>query len=396
MIRLTFFLICSVLTMSSFAQAVTNSAVPQQETPAAPAQIEPVEEEQEESKSLEEISIQSKKKAEKSSGAVIRSAASEDILVEDQKGVRQEQFMLSRQSASYQRTQRTPSVEQQQIMDDAVTYFEQRSPESFEYHYFKYLSGNHDVSLRSHLLEAEVLRPENSDVHIQLVAMKMIESDKESAKDYLQKLSSSGRLPNSSVSYAEDVLNSCPEGTVLLSHAFEDTYSLWYQQLVNGTRNDVKIISLDLLQSEAYRTKLKAEGYAVPDLDIIGIAFAEAFLRMNSNKTTALAMTIPKEYFTSLLPDLFVQGLTFAYDPLGKLTMNNVDLWNNALQKHLLTKAKDDKGKQLSANYLPVMLSVREHYVSEGNTEQVEVLDQEIAKIVVQSKKQTEFSKLSE
>jgi sulfur relay (sulfurtransferase) DsrC/TusE family protein len=139
-----------------------------------------------------------------------------------------------------------------------------------------------------------------------------------------------------------------------------------------------------------------ADGFRIPTIEIIGVEFVEEFIQLNSDMYPSLSMTIPKEYFQKLMPNLFIQGLTFVFDQNGDVKINNADLWNNALKKHLISAARDDKGKQLSANYLPVMLTVREYYQNEQNEEKIEELDIEIAKVVVQSKKQSVYSKLKE
>ena len=46
-----------------------------------------------------------------------------------------------------QRTSRSPSIQQQVQMDQAVDYFEVNAPGSFESHYFKYVAGNYDTEL---------------------------------------------------------------------------------------------------------------------------------------------------------------------------------------------------------------------------------------------------------
>jgi hypothetical protein len=392
------FLLTFFFVLSAASQAVTNSnsnAAPQ-EVPAASSEKE-ISIEEEDVKNSEEIQIGSKKKSlVKSTQLEEDQTDLDEVQVVQDFNSKQEQFVSSKQAANYQRTQRTPSAEQQRTMNDAVHYFETHSPESFEYHYFKYLSGNNNITLRDHILKAESLRPENSDVHIQLVALYTIEKQEEHVSDYLVKLFKSGRLPESSTIYAEDVLLSCSQGAVLLSHAFEDTYSLWYQQHVKGIRPDVQIISIDLIQSHAYRDQLVADGFRIPTIEIIGVEFVEEFIQLNSDMYPSLSMTIPKEYFQKLMPNLFIQGLTFVFDQKGDVKINNADLWNNALKKHLISAAKDDKGKQLSANYLPVMLTVREYYQNEQNEEKIEELDIEIVKVVVQSKKQSVYSKLKE
>ena len=88
-------------------------------------------------------------------------------------------FTNSKVQSSQQPMQRTPSAAQQQEMDEAVGYFAQNAPNSFEYHYFTYTSGNYDVTRIENLRAAEEIMPDNSDVHAQLAAYNIITRDRE-------------------------------------------------------------------------------------------------------------------------------------------------------------------------------------------------------------------------
>ena len=68
-----------------------------------------------------------------------------------------------------------------------------------------------------------------------------------------------------------------------------------------------------------------------------------------------------------LKSNLYVTGLVFEYH---QGVFNNFDrnseLWNTTLSKHLVNEAKDEKAKQLSANYLPMLLQLRKVYGQKG------------------------------
>jgi hypothetical protein len=141
-------------------------------------------------------------------------------------------FTLTKQQSSSQRTQRTPSAAQQTQMNQVVDDLEQNAPESFEFHYFKYVAGNYNVGLVDDLKKAESLRPQNSDVQIQLAAYNIIVNDPKNAKVYLEKLVKSTRLSQEVLDYAEDLLKSVPDNGTLITHGFDDTYACYYLQSV--------------------------------------------------------------------------------------------------------------------------------------------------------------------
>ncbi len=297
-------------------------------------------------------------------------------------------FEYSKRRSSVQRNQRSPSIQQQAEMNNAVQYFEENHPNSFEYNYFNYTAGNYDVSRYSNLMEAERLRPNNSDVHAQMSAYHVIKGNTAEAKKYMSKLVESGRLSNNVLDYAEDILLSAPQNGTLITHGFDDSYGAWYVQHSKGVRKDVQLVSLDFLQSDAYRDALRSKGYALPSSQVVNTEYFSEFCRLNKRKKLAVSLTTPKEYFRSILTSVYITGLVFEYRE-GEFDnfQRNVDLWENGLRKVAITSAKEQKVKKLSANYLPMLLQMRRVYNQVGNQEKVSELDATIDKVAVQCKK---------
>lgn len=351
-------------------------------------------------KILEELEIENTTKKAKSVSKEYKGSADKSIKSEasdemSEKAV-SSSFTYTKQQSSSQRTQRSPSAIQQKQMNQVVDQLEENSPESFEYNYFKYVAGNYDVSLIDHLKKAEVLRPANSDVQIQMAAYYMIINDKTNALLYLEKLVSSTRLNKDVIDYAEDLLQSAPKNQVLITHGFDDSYATAYVQLSKNIRTDVKLISLDFLQSEKYRQNLTAEGYKLPVRTTIDVQYFKEFCINNSVKTLSISLTTPKEYLTPIQQNLFVVGLVFEYHT--DLTFNNFDrndeLWNEVLTKKIIDNATNEKAKQLSSNYLPMLLVLRKVYSERSQTDKVQEIDEALDKVSVQCKKYDQVQKL--
>ncbi len=304
-------------------------------------------------------------------------------------------FTYSKTQSTYQRTQRTPSVDQQKQMDDAVGYFESYAPNSFEHHYFKYVAGNYNTDLIEHLLKAEELRPNNSDVHKELAAYYIITNQNSKAKPYFEKLKNAKRLTNPVITYGKDILLSVPNNGVLITHGFDDTYAVWYDQQVNGVRKDVTLVSLDFMQSETYRANLKKDGFKIPQREVVDVSFLKQFCSMNKSKKLAISLTTPKEYFSPIQSLLFVTGLVFEYHQNDFSNFSrNEDLWNNLLNKTLVNNAVDSKSKQLSANYLPMLFQLRAVYLEQGEDEKMKEIDEWIDKIGIQCNKYNQVQKI--
>lgn len=304
-------------------------------------------------------------------------------------------FQSTKKNACTQRTQRSPSVEQQMQMDAAVTYFQEAAPSSFEHHYFKYVAGNHDVGLYDHLKKAEELRPENADVHVQLAAYHIIKNDIQDGIAYCDKLKESERLTENVITYAEDILKSTPENGTLITHGFDDSYGTWYAQNKNDVRKDVTLVSLDFLQSDHYRTNLQEKGYKLPESEVIDVDYLDEFCVDNESKSIGISLTTPKEYFEPILKNLYVVGLVYEYHQEAfDNFFRNDQLWNEELTKKLIDNPIDEKGKQLSANYLPMLLQLQKVYKQKGEKEKRKKVDEASDKIAVQSKKYEQVQRI--
>lgn len=306
-------------------------------------------------------------------------------------------FEQSKNMSTQQRVQRTPTSAQQKAMDEAVSSLEKSAPNSFEYHYYKYVAGNYDVSLIDHLNKAEALRPNNTDVQVQKVAYHHIKKEKIKTKEYLNKLVSSKRLDDKLKYYAEDLLLSVPKNGTLLTHGFDDTYSVLYTQLKFNVRSDVRVISLDMMQSELYRNTLKSEGYSIPSRKTVDVTFFKEFLAKNESRSVAISLTTPKEYFKPIQGNLYLTGLVFEYHSADYDNLHrNQTLWDKKLKKYPVENATDDKMKELSSNYLPMLLVLYKHYKANGEAAKLEEVEDALSKVSVQCGKYETVKRLKD
>ena len=294
-------------------------------------------------------------------------------------------FTTTRQQASTQRTQRTPSAIQQEQMNQYVSLLAQAAPESFEHHYYSYLAGNYNIELIDHLRKAETLRPENSDVHIQIASYNLITNNLNEARKYLKKLHENGRINEVLLAYGKDLMRSVPENGCLITHGFEDTYAAYYAQVFMNERSDVTIISLDFLQSAAYRKSLTSKGYNLPMTSLIDISYLTEFCALNATKNLSVSLTVPKEYLVPNQQHMFVTGLVMEYHMEGctGIFERNEQLWNTKLSAKITTIGRD-KARSLSANYLPMLLLLRKEYQTRGQLDEVQKMDAAIDQIAVQ------------
>lgn len=306
-------------------------------------------------------------------------------------------FEQSKSMSSNQRVQRTPTSAQQKAMDEAVSSLESSAPNSFEFHYYKYVAGNYDVSLIDHLNKAEAIRPNNTDVQVQKAAYYHITKNNSKTKEYINKLVAAKRLNDKLKFYAEDLLLSVPKNGTLVTHGFDDTYGVLYTQLQFNVRSDVRIISLDMMQSEEYRKVLKGEGYVLPSRSTVDVTFFKEFVAKNEKKNISVSLTTPKEYFKPIQGNLYLTGLVFEYHSSDYDNLHrNQTLWDKKLKKYPVDKATDEKLKDLSSNYLPMLLVLYKHYKTSGETAKLEEVDDAITKVSVQCGKYETVKRLKD
>jgi hypothetical protein len=373
------------------SNGVTNTAVP------VPQEAEKMDTLLQEKESSAPVIYRTESK--KAKVSTVSRAASVDVMKEESISTSDkaaENFSYSKTKSASNRTQRSPSKEYQDLMDASVKELEKTAPESFEYHFYKYQSGNYNTDLSVHLNKAEELKPNNSDVHIQKVAYSIIVQDTASAKVYLDKMEKSDRLSDEVIMYTEDLLQSVPEKGALITHGLDDTYGVYYNQINNDVRNDVTVVSLDFMQSPQLREQLKNKGFNVPQSEVVDVAYMNELCETNKDKSWSISMTVPKEYLSSMKDKLFVEGLTFKYSE--DLNYNNFYrndyLWSEVLTMKLADQAKSEKGKQLSSNYLPMLLQLSKFYQSSNETDKRSEVDKDSEKISVQCNKYEQVKKI--
>ena len=384
------------LVSNAISQTEINSAIKKDTV----VQKESLKSDSDNYRQLEEVEIESKERSKKvtSSNRVQTSSINQSPGIQEQTiQLESANFSSYKAQSQTQTQQRSPTEFKQQQMNGAVSYFETNAPESFEYHYYKYISGNYNTVLFPHLQKAEQLKPNNSDVHVQMTSYYMVMNADNEALKYLDKLVTSKRLAPSVVLYAEDVLRSVPENGVLITHGFDDTYGVWYAQIKKGIRKDVTIISLDLMQSSKYLDLLKSKGFVIPNSSVIDVAFLNQFCHANASENLSISLTTPKDYFKSMLSQVYLSGLVFEYrtSTFDNFWRNEI-LWDKELKKELVENTVDEKGRSLSSNYLPMLFQMRKVYNQTGKDQKVKEMDAAIDKIGAQTNKYQQVQKMKD
>jgi hypothetical protein len=301
-----------------------------------------------------------------------------------------QQFSTIYELSRMQDSRRSPTREQQIQLDKMVENLKNIDQNSIEYHLKMFVAGNYNIDLKDHLMAAYRLNSTNSEVLNQMVAVSIIESDTAKAKTLFNQLMVNKQLDQSYIDYGSDMLVSTPTNSTLITHSFNDSYGVIYNQFSNALRTDVTVINLDFCQSADYRKQLQQKGYKIPVKTVIDISFFSDFIALNSDKTIALSLTLPKSYFLNSPIDLFTSGLVFCN---VSESSSNLDLFEKSMHKKVLFR-NDVTSKKLALNYLPILLEIRKAYTEMKQTEKVREVDKLIDAIATGSKSEKQIHQM--
>jgi len=319
-----------------------------------------------ESKAVEEVQIQSTSKE-----VVNAQSKSYELNVSEL------QFELK--SISTYSTRKTPTALQQEQLHARLKEIELMNDQSFEYHLLKYQIGNYDFTKIESLEEAEKLKPNDAKVMKEFSAYYYIINNEKELNKYLGRLDALRFFTKDLELYANNVLQSLPSNSVLICHGEQDTYPLLIQQKIKSLRLDVEIISLDHLQSDEYRKRLKNTGFKIPKNDIIDTQFFAEFMRLNSDKNIIVAASVPQPYL-KMGEKINSVGLGFSFEN-NVSDDYNLKLYEKGLKNEISNHVNQTKQGSLLTNYLPFLFSVRNLYIEKGDKSSMEEIEAIIVKI---------------
>ncbi len=315
--------------------------------------------------------------------------------VSNQKMLISTEFTKTKIQSSTQKTQRTPTPEMQQALDEKVDDLNEIAPNSFEYHLFNYSSGNYDVNREESLNIIYNQQPGNIEVLKLTSANAIVKGDTLNAKKYLNQLEFKNVIQQETIDYTADVLKSAEGNSTLITHGFNDSYGAYQNQLNKNQQTDIDVISLDFMQSQSYRDVLTTKGYDVPVQKEVNVNYLKSFCELNADKNIAISMTLPKEYLLPLQSKLYTCGLIFEYreslNVPGSARLE--DLWYNQLNKKVLNVHQTSLSNAYAGNYLPMLLYLKSHYEQQNDLGNKEKIEMEIQKVSNKSGKSSSLKK---
>lgn len=308
-----------------------------------------------------------------------------------------ENYYKAERYSNYTKTSNDIPENRQKILDNIVMQMEKNIPGTFEYHYIKYLNGNHDVNLFPHLEKAYKLNPANSELYNQFIAYYEITGNTNKKTEFCKKLNDSKNIPASIMEFAHNILQSIEKNAILITHGEYDTYPVWIWQHVKNTRNDITILYIDLLEKENYRkAKLSELGININPSIASGKEVLLKELASKSTRPVYFANTVAPEILKPIKQNLYLTGLAFKYSdaPVENINML-VDTWEQKFSKQWLKKVPVNYNEaQLYNNYLPMMILLKEHYEKINQPDKAQEINNTAIKIAAAGGKEHQLKLL--
>lgn len=290
--------------------------------------------------------------------------AVDDKLLKEQSSFKKEAdtYKSSKARIKSNSSSRSASAAEDLQLQQSVTKLKgvaQTPSEQIEANILYYDQGNYNADRAPQLMEALRLNPNHPHGLNLLLANSLVTGDTLMVLKTLDKFKSLNIIPDAMTCYGNDLIESVPDHTTLITHGTLDTYSAIQEQLTLR-RNSIDIISLDLLQSQQYRALLLKKGYTIPVQSIVDVAYLGDLIRVNPLKTFAFSMTIPSDYLVQFEQDLAPSGLVFLYP--NSLSNEQILQTNEQFMDSFSYMdcgvELDESIAGLKQNYLPMILTV--------------------------------------
>lgn len=303
-----------------------------------------------------------------------------------------ENYYKATRFSNYSKTSNNISAEEQKELDGIVKEMEKNIPGTYQFHFITYLNGNNDVGLFPHLQKAYELNPKSTELLDEFIIYYELTGNDSKKTEFVKKLNSSKEISPDIIEYNYNLLNSLEQKAVLFTHGEMDTYPGWILQDIKRTREDVKIVYIELLEKDEYRSIVSKELGIVINADFKSSrsAFLKEFAE-NSNRPVYFASTVAPELIKPFQNNLYLTGLAFKYSSTGfenqSILANN---WENLFKKDVLLKKNTPGSLQskMNLNYIPGLLILKSYYESVNKNDKAKLTEEMALKLAIEGGKE--------
>lgn len=265
-----------------------------------------------------------------------------------------------------------------------VESMEKEAAHSYEYFLVKGWNEGYKAEAFSLVKKAYDLHPEKTEALGLMQLFSEMNFDPSNRAMFSEQLIHHAQVSPSLLSYSYNVLMSLEPSSILITEGESTTTPLYILQDVMKVRNDVSVLSLDLLANSTYlESKLKALGLQLNgpvEKSNLSSAICSLLPLQNAGRKFYYALTLSKDNLTDLKENLYVVGLASLH---SLRNVDNLSIIRKNFEKQFLLdylqvdfngESGDATGKVFSANYLVPMILLYEYYVKENKTEEAKNL----------------------
>ncbi len=273
----------------------------------------------------------------------------------------------------------------QDDLDKLVKEMEKAVPNSFEYHYICYWNDGFREAEKNfaHLEKAYELAPNRPETYDDFFSYYLINGQEEKLKTLSEKWFASNDISAGIYNWCYNMLMSCDDNAVLITHGDNDTYPTLVLQMAKDIRPDVKVMNLHLLQLDSYRNEcFKSAGIApfTGTMDEAGAYFPylkELYqhIFLNSNgRPVYLSLGTNPQITDDFAEQLYNVGLAWKWSPnkFDNIAVIKKNYEKNFRLDYIAGNFYSDISQGVvnhsSSNYLPSMLTLYNHYVESDDS----------------------------
>jgi len=303
-----------------------------------------------------------------------------------------ENYYKATRFSNYSKTSNNITAEEQKELDAIVKEMEKNVPGTYQFHFVTYINGNNDVNLFPHLQKAYELNPKSTELLDEFIIYYELTGNDAKKTEFVKKLNTSKEISPDIIEFNYNLLNSLEQKSILITHGEMDTYPGWILQDVKRTREDVKIVYIELLEKDDYRNNLlKGLGITVTaDFKTSRSSFLKEFAE-KSNRPVYFASTVAPEILKPFQSNLYLTGLAFKYSAADFENQSVLaSNWENVFKKDVLLK-KNLPGSiqsKMNLNYIPGLLMLKEYYESVNKNDKAKLTEEMALKLASEGGKE--------
>ncbi|MCB0762360.1 MAG: hypothetical protein KDC12_12610 [Flavobacteriales bacterium] len=256
-----------------------------------------------------------------------------------------------------------------QQLSEIVNTVQIYQPESFAAHYLAYLDQFPQDQSFERLKKAQQAEPDNALIFDDMMFLGVVSQDKSVTAQYAQKLLNSGVFSEAVLEYARNVLHSMPDGSVVVTYGFDDTFPIWIAQYVSGIKPNVKVVPVDLLGNPKYAQRI----CSLLGVEKVSFADMDAKKRIDHLLNSSypylyLALTVDGGILKKAQKKLYLTGLALHHLPDGIENVSTlVYNWENQFEKNHL-----NSNEGIIRNYQLIYAVLEDYYEYSGNAASLE------------------------